>query len=58
MSDPTEATKPSVLILGGINTVARRLAVYLCGNLGRDGDSKDPSVKVSVFISSMQVLSG
>lgn len=46
MSSTKVAKKPTVLILGGINTVARHLAVFLCGNLGRDAESRDPLVKV------------
>lgn len=36
--------RPSVLILGGINTVARHLAVFLCGRQEREAG--DPKVKV------------
>jgi hypothetical protein len=46
MAEMGEVAKPSVLILGGINTVARHLAVFLCGNSGSNPDSKGPFVKV------------
>ena len=46
MSSTKEAKKATALILGGINTIARHLAVFLCGDLGRDAKSRDPLVKV------------
>ncbi|KAJ9108250.1 hypothetical protein QFC19_002498 [Naganishia cerealis] len=38
---------PSALIIGGINTVARHLAVFLCGSQSEGVNDRPPLVKVS-----------
>lgn len=48
-SDTSVQALPSVLILGGVNTVARHLAVYLCGKQADGADARSPLVKVSVI---------
>ncbi|KAJ9100501.1 hypothetical protein QFC21_003540 [Naganishia friedmannii] len=45
MSDAQVQALPSVLILGGINTVARHLAVSLCARQGGRVDGRSPLVK-------------